>query len=80
MAVGEAERFGGLEIDRQLEFGRCLHRQVCGLGAPENLVHLLGRVAKLIIPSRDHRIPSHRLLRTQQEHKCRASDTVAPKR
>ena len=47
---GEAERFGGLHIDRQLKFGRCLHRQVCGLGAPENLVHLLGRVAKLIIP------------------------------
>jgi hypothetical protein len=47
---GEAERFGGLHIDRQLKFGRRLHRQVRGLGAPENLVYIPGRAAKLIVP------------------------------
>ena len=34
---GEAERFGGIEIDDQLESGRLLNRQVGRLGAVEDL-------------------------------------------
>jgi hypothetical protein len=30
----DAECLGGLEVDHQLVFGRCLHRQVRGLFAP----------------------------------------------
>src|SRR5262249_60291016 len=42
---GEAERFGALEIDQQLEFGRLLDRKVAGLRALENLVDVLGSPA-----------------------------------
>ena len=34
----EAERFGGFLVDYQLEFGRQLHRQVCGLFPLEDAV------------------------------------------
>src|SRR5205823_1790868 len=34
---GEAECFGGLEIDNQFVFGRQLNRQIGGLGALEDL-------------------------------------------
>src|SRR5262249_14336085 len=36
----ETERFGGLEIDHQLELGRVLDGQVGGLDALEDLVHV----------------------------------------
>ena len=38
----EAERLRGLEVDDQLELGRLLDRQVGGLGALEDLVHVSG--------------------------------------
>ena len=38
----EAERFGGLEIDDQLELGRLLHRQVGGLLALEDAIDIAG--------------------------------------
>src|SRR5215831_4256843 len=34
---GKPERFGGLEIDYQLELGRRQHRQISGIRALENL-------------------------------------------
>ena len=46
---GEAERFGGLHIDRQLKFGRCLHRQVCGLGAPEGCCRYRRRLGEAFL-------------------------------
>src|SRR5262249_57187824 len=39
----EAERFGGLEIDNQLEFVRLLHRQVGRLLASEDTVDIICR-------------------------------------
>src|SRR6516225_7658817 len=39
----EAERFGGLEIDNQLEFVRLLHRQVGRLLASEDTVDIVCR-------------------------------------
>ena len=36
----EAEGFGGLEIDRQLKFGRLLDSQVARLGAFQNFVDI----------------------------------------
>src|SRR5438445_9571231 len=38
----EAERLGGLEVDRQLDPGRELDRQIVGLGALENPVDVAG--------------------------------------
>ena len=38
----ETKRFGGLEIDHQLEFCRLLHGEVGGLGALQDLVHVRG--------------------------------------
>jgi hypothetical protein len=38
----EPKRLGGLEVDGQLEFDRLLHREVGGLGALQNLVHVSG--------------------------------------
>jgi hypothetical protein len=35
---GESERFGGLQVDDQLEFGRLLHWKIGRLGAFEYLV------------------------------------------
>ena len=59
----EAERSGRLEVDRQLVLGRCLHRQVRRLGAPENLIYILGcaanrpRSALAEMPKRGKRNP-----------------------
>src|SRR5262245_21798852 len=36
----EPERFGGLQVDRQLVLGRSLHRQVGGLLALENSINV----------------------------------------
>src|SRR5712691_2132837 len=41
----DAERLGGLEVDHQLEFGRLLDRQIAGLGALQDLVHVRGSSA-----------------------------------
>jgi hypothetical protein len=41
----EAQRLGGLQVDDQLKFRGLLHRQVGGLGALEDLVHIGGRAA-----------------------------------
>src|SRR5712691_6505204 len=38
----QAERLRGLEVDDQLELGRLLHRQVGGLGALQDLIHVRG--------------------------------------
>src|SRR5205823_1981694 len=40
---GEAERFGGLQVDHQIELHGLLHGQIGGLGAFEDLVHIGGR-------------------------------------
>src|SRR5215831_7234399 len=39
----DPERFGGLEVDDQLELHRLLYRQVGGLGAFQNAIHVGGR-------------------------------------
>jgi hypothetical protein len=39
---GEAERFGGLKVDDQLEFGRLLHRQIGRFGALEDAIDIGG--------------------------------------
>jgi hypothetical protein len=46
----EPKRLRGLKIDHHHEFGWCLHWHVGGLGAPENLIYIPGRAAKLIVP------------------------------
>ena len=43
---GEAKRFGSLEIDRQLEFGRLLDRDIAGFRPVQNLVDQLGRASE----------------------------------
>ena len=43
---GEAERLGGLEIDHQLVFGRCLHRQVGRLLAFKKSPNVARRLTK----------------------------------
>jgi hypothetical protein len=45
---GKANRFGGLEVDDQLVFGRRLHRHVSGLLAFENAIDLAGRAPRLV--------------------------------
>src|SRR5207245_1440358 len=42
----QPERLGSLEVDDQLELHRLLHRQVGGLGAFEDLVHIGGGAAE----------------------------------
>jgi hypothetical protein len=42
---GEVERFRGLQIDDQLEFGRLLDGQIGGLGAVEDLPSVNAGVA-----------------------------------
>src|SRR5207248_2458654 len=37
---GEAERLGGLEIDHQLVFRRCLHRKIGGFLAIQNAMNV----------------------------------------
>src|SRR5262249_7266806 len=44
----EAERFSGLEIDHQLVFGRCLHRQIGGFLALEDAIDVACRAPKII--------------------------------
>ena len=48
MRTREAERLGGLEIDRKLVLGRRLHRQVGRLLALEDTIDVAGRAAKLV--------------------------------
>src|SRR5262245_18501244 len=43
---GEAEGFGRLEIDDESKLGWLLYRQISGLRALENLVHVNGREAE----------------------------------
>ena len=43
---GETERLGGLEIDRQLEFGRLLDRDIAGLRPVQNFVDQLGTASE----------------------------------
>src|SRR3954447_14382345 len=45
---GEAEGFGGLQIDDQLETRGLLDRQIAGLCAFEDLVDIADRAAKMI--------------------------------
>src|SRR5262245_46284614 len=42
----QAERLGRLEVDHQLELGWLLDREVGGLGALEDLVHVAGGAAE----------------------------------
>src|SRR5437868_2588701 len=44
----DAERFGGLEVDDQLELGRLLYGEVARLCALEDLVHVPSRSAEQI--------------------------------
>src|SRR5262252_6226971 len=44
----EPKRLGGLEVDSQLEFDRLLHREVGGLGALQNLMHVAGRAPEQV--------------------------------
>ena len=44
----EAERLGGLEVDDQLVLGRCLHRKVGRLLAPEDAIDVAGRAPVLV--------------------------------
>src|SRR2546423_879341 len=48
----EAKRFGGLEIDDQLELRRLLDREVGRLRAPEDLVHVRGGPPPEVLVSR----------------------------
>jgi hypothetical protein len=43
---GEAQRLRGLQVDDQLESHGLLHREVCGLGTFENLIHVGRRTAE----------------------------------
>ena len=44
----EAERLGGLEIDRQFEFSCGLHRQITRLLALEDAIDVAGSAAVLV--------------------------------
>jgi hypothetical protein len=44
----EAERFGGLEVDDQLELGGLLNWKIRGLHALEDLVDVVGGTAKQV--------------------------------
>src|SRR6478735_8862585 len=46
----EAERLGGLEIDRELVLGRCLHWQAGGLFAPKDAIDIPGGAEVLVEP------------------------------
>src|SRR5262249_8952870 len=53
---GEAERVGGLEVDRKLVLGRGLHRKVGRLLAPEDAINVTSgapELVDLISPIRD---------------------------
>ena len=49
----ESERFGGPEVNHQLELGRLFDRKVGGFRAPEDAIHIIGTAAEqtLIIRS-----------------------------
>src|SRR5262245_11639529 len=42
----DAKRFGGLEVDRQLEIGRCLHGKSIRACALEDTIDIFGRAGK----------------------------------
>jgi hypothetical protein len=44
----QAQRLGGLEIDKQLVFGRLLYRKVGWFSAFENLIYLRRRSAEQV--------------------------------
>ena len=44
----EAERLGGLEINYQLVFGRCLHGEIGRFLPPEDAIDIAGRVPELV--------------------------------
>src|SRR6516162_4510456 len=44
----DAERLGGWKIDHELEFGRKLYWQIAGLGAFQDLDHVVGCTAKVL--------------------------------
>ena len=44
----EAKRLGGVEVDHQLEFGRALHRKVCGLFALKDSIDVASSLPVLI--------------------------------
>ena len=46
------KRRGGLQVDHQLEPGRPLDRQVCGLGSLEDLVDEHGGALEILSPDR----------------------------
>src|SRR5262249_54691542 len=50
-----AERLSRLEIDHQLELGRCLHRKVGSLLAPKNTINVPSRTSVLVDPIRSVR-------------------------
>ena len=52
----EAERLGGLEIDREFVLHRCLHRKVGCLLALENAIDIAGRDAARRWSHGDYRI------------------------
>src|SRR5262245_34407953 len=45
---GEADRFGGLEVDDQLVFGWRLHRHISRLLTLENAIDVAGRAPELV--------------------------------
>ena len=45
---GEAEGFGGLEVDHRLELCRRLHRQVGGFFTSEDSIDVAGGTAELV--------------------------------
>jgi hypothetical protein len=48
----EAERLGGLEVDDQFVFRRCLHRQVGRFLALEDTIDVASRAAELVVQVR----------------------------
>src|SRR5262245_48454967 len=46
---GQAEGFGGFEIDRQLELGGLLDREVCRFCTLQNLVHVVRTTPEQLI-------------------------------
>ena len=39
---GQTERFGGFQVDQELELGRLINRNVARFASFENLVHVIG--------------------------------------
>jgi hypothetical protein len=55
----ETERFGGGQVDDQIEFGRLLDRKIAGLRPAQNFVHIVGGVPELsqVVWSVGHETP-----------------------